>query len=541
MSYRIDYISDIQMIRKFQLALLSILTSCILFSMPVFAQKNLTLVSSMSFSPQSVAGCWHYTDTANNTYALLGTSDGISIVDITNHANPSFLFQLPGVNSLWHEVKVQGDFAYAVSEGTDTAGIKNGVQIIDLRYLPDSAPNKFYQGDGAILNMLTRAHSITTAGEYIYINGHDIASLGRGVLICNISDPWNPVYVGAVTQNYCHDSYVRGDTIYTSDIYAGQFSVYDITNRSNPVLLATQQTPLLFNHNTWLNDAGDVLFTTDERNNAPLAAYDISDLSNITLLDTYFTTLYPSSEVHNVRVLNDYLINPSYGSQLTIVDANRPSNLVEVAYYPTASYLVWDADPYLPSGAILATETNPGTMYIFEPTYVRACYLEGTVRDSFTNLPISGAMVRIINSNLIKYSDGFGGYKTGQADSGTYDIEFSALGYFTKTYSGVQLSNGNLTQLDALLVPDHTRVSELSRNFRISPNPTNDKITVQSELSEIHEIKLSDSFGRIVKQSRMYNEKSGSITIRLDDLSSGVYFCTILSRHGSFVSPIVKY
>ena len=122
----------------------------------------------------------------DSAYALVGASRGIVIVDVTNPALPVNLFQLPGVSNLWHEVKVIGDFAYAVSEGIDTSNVKNGLQIIDLRYLPDSVPYKFYTGDGDILGQLRKAHTVTTAGNYVYINGHNITGLGTGVLILSL-------------------------------------------------------------------------------------------------------------------------------------------------------------------------------------------------------------------------------------------------------------------------------------------------------------------------------------------------------------------
>ncbi|HRH66522.1 MAG TPA: hypothetical protein PLU53_09515, partial [Bacteroidia bacterium] len=120
--------------------------------------KNLSLLSTLSFTGQTLAGCWHYEDGQGKAYALVGASRGIVIVDVTIPVSPTVLFQLPGVTNLWHEVKVEGDFAYAVSEGVDTGNTKNGLQILDLRYLPDSVPYKFYTGDGTILNQLKKAH-----------------------------------------------------------------------------------------------------------------------------------------------------------------------------------------------------------------------------------------------------------------------------------------------------------------------------------------------------------------------------------------------
>ena len=68
---------------------------------------------------------------------------------------------------------------------------------------------------------------------------------------------------------------------YSSEIYQGHVAIYDISNKSNVTLIATQPTEGNFTHNAWLNDAGTVVFTTDETGNAPIGSYDISDPGGI--------------------------------------------------------------------------------------------------------------------------------------------------------------------------------------------------------------------------------------------------------------------
>ena len=504
--------------------------------------KNLSLLSTLTFPGQSLAGCWHYEDGNGHAYALVGASRGIVIVDVTNPALPVNLFQLPGVSNLWHEVKVIGDFAYAVSEGIDTSNVKNGLQIIDLRYLPDSVPYKFYTGDGDILGQLRKAHTVTTAGNYVYINGHNITGLGTGVLICDVSDPWNPLYTGAITMNYCHDSYVRGDTIYTSDIHAGQFSVYNISDKSAPVLLATQQTPGLFNHNTWLSDDGQTIYTTDEHPNQPLASYNISDLSNIEKLDEYFTINLPANEVHNVRVFNDFLINPSYGSQVTIVDGLRPANLIEVGNFPTGTSLCWDADPYFSSGIMVATDMNSGTLYILQPEYKRACYLEGMVTDSSTGIIINGATVAIIGTSVNQISNASGEYKTGIADSGTYTITCSKSGYNSKTISGVNLDHGILTTINFQLSLINSSIQEGSDvpNFQLSPNPCIDQLMITSSSNKVLRIRIMNMSGQILYESIPASLVSKDFLVPVGDLSKGLYILELNSDQGTSFSKFQK-
>lgn len=64
------------------------------------AQKNLTLLGSVTFPGQSLAGCWRYIDNMGHNYALVGVSNALAIVDIQNPAAPVVLQSIPGVQSI---------------------------------------------------------------------------------------------------------------------------------------------------------------------------------------------------------------------------------------------------------------------------------------------------------------------------------------------------------------------------------------------------------------------------------------------------------
>ena len=508
----------------------------------IFAQspKNLALLGTLQFPGQRLSGCWHYNNSAGKEYALIGAENGIVIADVSIPSNPIQLFQLPGNTNLWHEVKVHGDFAYAVSEGPDASGIKNGLQIIDLRFLPDSAPNKFYKGTDSIAGELISAHSLSNAGNYLFVNGHNISRLGRGVIILDISNPLFPTYAGAITNRYCHDSFVNGDIIYTSDIYNGLFSVYNISNSYNPILLATQNTPGNFTHNTWLSDNGNTIFTADEKAGSPVGAFDITDLNNITLIDTFFNGNFPQSEVHNVRLKNDFLINPSYGSQLTIADAARPANIIEIGNYVTGNFLCWDADPFPNSGNIFATDMNSQTFYIFSPTYLRACYLEGIITDSLTGQPIVGALVEITSVSITKTTNFSGEYRTGYADSGSYNVSFSSANYNSKNIN-VSLHNGILTTLNVQLIPIGAGIQNLTdRNINIYPNPATNEIHIHSNELTVLNWQIKDVTGKLVLKNESGFNQSQQFSINIKSLSSGIYTVILENPLKNFEKTIIK-
>ncbi|MBL7926746.1 MAG: choice-of-anchor B family protein [Bacteroidia bacterium] len=397
-----------------------------------------------------------YTDRTSNIggiaingyeFALVGWGGGLSIVDVTDPDSIFEVINIPGIQSNWREVKTFGNYAYVTNEGG------GGLQIIDCSNLPASAPYTTYVGDGAITGQLNTIHALHIDAGYLYLYG--CSFWGGTAIICNLNNnPLAPEYMGHTPTNYVHDGYVRNDTLYACEIYNGLLAVYDVTNKANPTLINSVTTPNAFTHNSWLNDAGTVVFTTDETANSFLTAYDITDITNITELDRIQTAPGSNSIVHNTHTLNDYEIVSWYTEGVVIVDASKPTNLVEVAKFDMSPFSggtfngAWGVYPYLPSGNLVVSDIEGG-LYVLTPTYKRACFLEGLVTDSTTGLPINAATIKVLPINIQSASNFLGNYSMGVADSGTYDIEVSAFGYQTKTYTGISLTNGNTTILNA--------------------------------------------------------------------------------------------
>ncbi len=408
--------------------------------MPVAAYSQIEVLGHLPYAPATLAGCWHYVDSLGNEYALVGTSQGLSIVEVTHPHKPVQRFFVPGPTNNWREVKTWNGFAYVGSEAQNS-----GITIVDLRRLPDTIFWKVWFGPGED-TLIRRSHTVACADDHLYIFG----GTQQGTVICDISDPWNPVVRSITPSPYVHDGYIRNDTLWASEIYAGRFSVFDVSDKTKPTRLAVQPTPGAFNHNSWLSDDGRFLFTTDERPNAPLAGFDVSDLSDIRLLDTYYPSQLPTQEVHNVRVWGGYLVNPSYGGQLTIVDAHRPDNLIEVAHIRLGNSLVWDASPYLPSGNIIATARNEG-LFVLKPHYERAAYLEGRVTDAATGQPLARVKVVVQGTPNADITRSDGTFKTGAGAPGTYSVTLGKVGYKSLVLTDVELKRGETTWIETAL------------------------------------------------------------------------------------------
>lgn len=421
------------------------------------AQLNMQFRSQLTYPGLSLANIWGYVDGLGNEYALVGTSTGVSIVNVNNPTNPVQVFTVAGTTSQWREIKTWGQYAYVTTEGGT-----NGLQIINLSNLPASVSSSYWTGSGAIAGLLQRIHSLHIDNGYAYLNGSNL--FNGAALIVSLANPASPVYVSNTTLSftgntrYVHDCYVRNDTMFGANIYAGMFTIINVSNKSVPVLINTQTTPNNFTHNCWLSDDGRKLFTTDETSNSFLAAYDISNPGNIIYLDKVQSNPGSLSIVHNTYVKNDYAVSSWYKDGVIITDASRPDNLIITANYDTYSQGAgngfngcWGVYPYLPSGNIIASDINNG-LFVLTPTYVRACYLEGNITNSCSGVALSTVNVQISGSNS-DISLVNGNYKTGTPTAGSYTVTFTKAGFFTKTINNVSLSNGNLTTLNIALVP----------------------------------------------------------------------------------------
>lgn len=412
---------------------------------------NIDLRSEMEFPGQTVANIWGYTDADGNEYALVGTSNGMTIVNVTDPENPVQITQIPGPNSEWKEIRTYGHFAYVATEGG------GGIQIVDLSDLPSATLN-YHSFTGGGLNTIHALQVDQTSG-FLYLYGSNLVNGGAYVLDLN-DDPYNPTVAGSYNSFYIHDGFADNDTLYAAQINNGNMTIIDFTDKSNPITLAVQQTPGNFTHNTWPNADHSAILTTDEVNNSYLTSYDITDLGNIEELDRFQTAPGSGSIVHNTEVLGDFAITSWYTEGVSIVDFSHPDNLIQVAKYDTYAPAgngfdgCWGAYPYFPSGTIVAGNITPGKIYVLSPVYTHACYLEGLVTDAATGNPINNVNIGITGGDPLAAdkTDASGIFKTGQVQAGTFTVTFSRAGYLSQSVEA-ELVNGQLTYLEIQLVP----------------------------------------------------------------------------------------
>lgn len=421
-----------------------------------FAQLNMSFLGQLTFSGKGdVSDIWGYVDELGNEYAIVGLQAGVAIVDVTNPTTPVQVFYTAGANTIWRDMKTYNNKAYITNEGG------NGMMIIDLDPLPGSTALTVTNYAGVNFPFTTAHNLYIDENGFCYIFGANSGVGGAIILNLNLPTSSPNFEAGRYNQYYLHDGVVRGDTLWGSAINDGFLAVVNVATKSSPATMATKTTPSNFTHNAWFSDDNQTIFTTDEKSNAYLGAYDVSNLGNISELGRVQSSPGMNVIPHNVHFMNDYIITSYYRDGVTVHDVCDPTNMVEVGSYDTSPAFsgngfngCWGVYPWLPSGNIIASDIENG-LFVLGINYVRAQKLEGVVTDTLSTNPINGVQVNIVSTTATANTNVIGGYKIGIATAGTYDITFSKAGYVSKTITGVSLNavTCDPTILDVQLMP----------------------------------------------------------------------------------------
>ena len=504
-----------------------------LCSLSTQAQLNTTLRSNLNFGV-GVNDIWGYVSPAGTEYALVGLTTGVAIVSLADPDAPELVGTAPGFQNPWRDIKTYGDYAYVVADrGQD------GLTVIDLQQLPDTfAVSQVRDTVPDAKSRFLRAHNIyidTVRG--LAFAGGDFGLNNGGIVLFDLkADPLHPPIVALGPPIYSHDVYVQDGIMYSSEIYEGELGIYDTRNLDNIFQIGRVTTPFRFTHNAWTTVAGNTVFTTDEVGNASVAAYDITDPSEIELLDEYrpLSSLNTDTYPHNVHEINEYLSISYYTDGLRVVDASVPTNLIEVANYDTyagpngGGQGAWGAYPFLPSGLTLISDRQTG-LYVVEVDYKRAARLEGVVTDSVSGVGINNASVAILTDQLnATLSDPLGAFATGIATAGTYSVAVSAEGYVSDTIT-VNFANDSISVLavelarpgDQSTATDDPAAVDVS--VLLAPNPAPGAAVLRYDLGKLTggSLRVYTATGTLVSEQRL-SRATGSIEVA-DGFPSGVY------------------
>ncbi len=484
-------------------------TLLLFFSFYAFGQPNGVTLLDHKNIPHGQSGqgtyyssCWGWVSPTGEEYAFLGNYDGMSIYSMVGDSLHEIQF-IPGPHAgyAYREMKTYKHYLYIVSEG-NVGGQANGVQIVDLSQLPDTAVLvKNFNYTSGNKNIL-RSHTVTLADGYLYLNGSANWSPGGMVIFDLHNDPTTPVYVGQYEPEYIHDSYVRNDTIFAAAIYSnGGLYVANAHNKANPTLIKKVTYSGSGTHHCWETIDNNYALTTDEI--GTINELRIFNFKNLGAGPPYT----PAAEwranatdlTHNVHGRGNYAYVSHYAAGARVVDIHNPLSPVEAGYYDTDSNSVagyegcWAVYPYFFSGRWIASDMTRG-LYLMNFTGLkprtRPSLLSPLMNDSVGNssvtfswtsaadkaedphwyeLHIEGSNVnKVIKSvdTAISVSD-FSGLVHGQ----TYTWYVNVVDEFTEvlsTDSSKFIYNGVSTNvIESLIVPE---VVSLSQNY---PNPFN--------------------------------------------------------------------
>jgi len=320
---------------------------------------NMTLRSHLDLTALGVtagSGCWGYTSPAGRRLALMGTSAGLSVVDVTDPGNARTTGTIAGGSSAWREVRTYRELAYVTTEA------QTGLDIVDLRD-PDR-PTKLRTWNETFAS----AHSlwIDEAAGLLYANGTQ-----SGMHVLDLTgDPTNPREVGHFTDFYVHDCYGRGKRLYAAAIRNGFLATLDVTRPDAISEISRFTTGGSFTHNAWLTRDGRYIFTTDERAGSPLEGWDLA-VSPPVKVSQYIAA--PGTIPHNVIVDGDRLLVSHYTEGVRLLDVRDPTRPREMGFYDTYPGSstgfngAWGAYIFPGSNLIVVSDINGG-LFVVEYT-----------------------------------------------------------------------------------------------------------------------------------------------------------------------------
>ncbi len=453
---------------------------------PLFSQNfNLALRSQFSFPNEKVAGVWGY-EKEGREYALVAGAKNLHIVEVTDPDAPTLVVSLPMADDWGKEVRTFRHFAFVSAEAGP------GLVVFDLSKLPsvnlaDYPKKEVKKAGGYNTNGHTLHIDTTAAVLYLNDGGWEFSWVFN-----LLPNPFSPSFSGFYEElGGIHDGYADNDTLFAAHINDGYVAVVDMRDKSNPVVLSTFETPGKFPHNTWLTRDRRYLLVADEISGGFISIWNISDLDDIREVSRFRPTPGSGSVPHNAFILNDYAFASWYRDGVILLDLSRPENIVQVGRFDTDSRSgdgyqgSWGNCPYLPSGNLLVSDYDSG-LFVLTPTFARACYLEGNVKNAASKNPLAGVKVFIFNGDQVEppLTSAQGEYRTGQSKAGKFDVIFYKDGY-RPLLRDAELKAGEVTPLDAELVPTSAPGDDLPMLFLAAENNqplANIEVVLRNEL-----------------------------------------------------------
>jgi choice-of-anchor B domain-containing protein len=352
---------------------------------------------------------WGWVDPeTGDEYAIMGKTNGVALVRITDPTDPVFLGQIPNASPgqlVWHDIKVYRDHAFIVSES-----VQHGMNVFDLTRLRGVTQPQTWQPDTNYPTAFS-AHNLAINEEtgYAYIVGGNTGLVVpdqclSGLHMVDVSDPKNPVFAGCHltgegpgtalgvagvegVASYIHDTqcvvYRGPDEDYTgrelcfnsSEVH---MSIVDVTDKLMPTQIATVEYPdTAYAHQGWLTDDQRFFLMGDELDEGGTAdrtrtlVFDVTDLDSAAYVGANDGQT-PAID-HNMYVKDGLVHQSNYAAGLRVLDAAdvASARLPQVAYFDSfpahdePEFVgTWSNYPYFPSGTIAFSGIDEGLFLV---------------------------------------------------------------------------------------------------------------------------------------------------------------------------------
>lgn len=305
-------------------------------------------------------------------YAILGSTFGTHIIDVTNPQDSYEIVRIAGAyssSSVTHrDYHTMGKYLYAVCDQGEST-----LQILDLSNLPDTAIVVYDSDD-----LFSKSHNIfiDTLAQKLYscsTKGYDVLNNYWTSSLCvyDISNPIQPVILYNMDEYIpnTHDIWVDNDTAFINCPGTGTL-IWEFNGSPSQLSTFTAYPDFGTNHSGW--KSGDTYVFAEENNGYDLKVINTSDIQNLELISTLNSDVNEFSIAHNLMIKDDLLFISYYWDGLQVFDISNPENPIRVAFYDT--YIpenfggyngAWGVYAFLPSGNILISDIANG-LFVLE-------------------------------------------------------------------------------------------------------------------------------------------------------------------------------
>ena len=454
--------------------------------------------------PTSAANVWGLVDLNDNReYAVIGLSNGTSIVDVTDPVNPRQADFVPGPSSSWREVKIYQHFdvvanryrayAYITTEARNT-----GLQVIDLSGLPNSVSLATTLTDTGsqhtdYVSNIDYATNMTLPGAtaYLYLAGSNLG--GGSWRIYDLVDPAHPQFIRQAPggTGYMHDStsMLITDQRTTQcapghnpcevlvDFNVSTVDLWDVTEKAAPVMLSsTTYSNVGYTHSGWPSADQRSIFVHDELEEinrglfTQIYTMNVDDLRNPFIQATYQGP--DTTTDHNGYTKGDLLYVSHYRRGLVVFDVSNPMQLRELSSFdtflaPAANAAgfdgAWGVYPFFPSGTVVISDISNGLFILHDQT--------ATLSQSAGQIGFVGSAASVSENSgsaqiRLRRTNGFVGAVSVQFATG--DGTATAGGDYTTTSGTLNWADGELDEQTITVPLVNDAQSEGTETFRIT-------------------------------------------------------------------------